>query len=75
MSRMPSQIRGPRGRRRAWDMWPEDQLTALRALCQRNASWDDLNAAFPEYGMSSIMYGMRTIIYRDYFAATQPESA
>lgn len=64
MSKMPVTYL-PKGRRRGWDLWDDEKLAKLRALCEQQASWDDLNAAFPTYGMSTVLFGMRTIIYND----------
>lgn len=69
MRGMPHTLAGSKGRRRPWDLWNDQTLGLLREMCQQQASWDDINAAFPQYGMSTILFGMRTIIYHDYHAA------
>jgi hypothetical protein len=43
-------------------VWTPETLQTLYDLCARNASWDDLNAAFPGWGASTLLTGARTII-------------
>jgi hypothetical protein len=42
--------------------WTPETLQVLYDLCARNASWDDINAAFPGWGASTILTGARHII-------------
>lgn len=43
-------------------VWTPETLQTLYDLCARNASWDDINAAFPGWGASTMLTGARTII-------------
>ena len=43
-------------------VWTPETLATLYDLCARNASYDDLNAAFPGWGASTLLTGARTII-------------
>lgn len=43
-------------------VWTPETLQTLYDLCARDASYDDLNAAFPGWGASTLLTGTRTII-------------
>lgn len=42
--------------------WDTERLAKLKSMCASHASYDDLNAAFPGFGISTLLVGMRMII-------------